>query len=362
MLPRELDPHTICPSWLTAVLRSGQLLDDCSGTIQAIHPSHIQRHATSTVGVLRLTWSSDASCDAPKSLFLKIAQADLATEVPREVLVYRRNLCDDTATFLPRAYVVEYWPNTGQYLLILPDLTSTHHLPKLPLPPREDDLMSMVKTLAEFHAHGWDGDAILAMIPTYTTEFQRRRLLACVAGQVENVRSVLEQRLVSAYISEFLSSIIVGCDQWIDRLQSQRHVTLIHGDAHAHNILVSRSSSHPNLLVDWNSPHWIAPVNLGATDLANLLMRCISRDRCASLATSILPHYHRWLKESGVHDYRWEEFECDFGLALRYCALGCLHQSVFAHDFAWLMALENVAAIAALWKPLPNAELPARTH
>jgi aminoglycoside phosphotransferase (APT) family kinase protein len=94
---------------------------------------------------------------------------------------------------------------------------------------------------------------------------------------------------------------------WL-RLVDPRALTLTHGDAHARNFLFPRSGQGPTFLIDWQLWH----ADVGARELAALIVFNWEPGRRAEVEQRLLQHYHARLHELGVADYSFAELMADY--------------------------------------------------
>jgi thiamine kinase-like enzyme len=104
------------------------------------------------------------------------------------------------------------------------------------------------------------------------------------------------------------------------RFRTNRHVTLLHGDAYFANFLTPK---HPGggatYLLDWQSP----TVDIGGYDLANLCATFWTSEQrhAARREEQVLRRYHTTLQAYGVHDYTWDDLVTDYRSGLIYWLL-----------------------------------------
>jgi hypothetical protein len=87
-----------------------------------------------------------------------------------------------------------------------------------------------------------------------------------------------------------------------------RAVTLTHGSAHIGNFLVPRGPAGVMYLVDWE--RWRA--DIGARDLAYLVMLRRSQEGRRQLEETLLRRYLAQLEALGVRDYGWDDLWNDY--------------------------------------------------
>lgn len=97
------------------------------------------------------------TADAPASVILKVAHPGRRmshwTGGQHEVVFYRDVAIQMTRQFVPRCFDAQCDPATGDWHLVLEDLTETHApLPSWPRPPSTADCARILTTRARFHA------------------------------------------------------------------------------------------------------------------------------------------------------------------------------------------------------------------
>lgn len=149
----------ITPKWLTDRLRAQGYLPH--GEVREIHETKREKTTTSLTAQLHVVYSADATNTAPERLFLKIAKPELPAEVlaivgKRKVSFYNAIRGTKIAHLVPRCYDAAYAEESGQFQLLLEDVSEMHYQTEWPLPPDLSACEQAIDCLATLHAHWWN--------------------------------------------------------------------------------------------------------------------------------------------------------------------------------------------------------------
>lgn len=344
-------PEPVTPGWLTDVLREAGVLT--RGSVESIEEEGTGAFNSATMR-LRVSYSPDASEDAPTRLVLK---RNIPTEWGREagadeVRFYRLMASLPDVPGIVPCYAAALDEESGDSLVLLRDLAETHRPPRtrnqvvgiVEGVPDAADIAAVVEALARVHAYWWNspllGEGHFEI--GYWTR-SRERFAAYLARRMAAWQRVLERdgEWLPAEVRKLYEGVFARLpafwERWLrPRFACLRDLTLTHGDAYFANFLCpTPPTTGATYLIDWQSPG----VDIGAYDLVNL---------CATFWTSeqrhederevgILRHYLATLQASGVTEYGWEDLLRDYRLGLVFWLLMPVQDAAdgSARDYWW---------------------------
>lgn len=351
------DVAQVDDSWLTACLRAAGALPQGKVTHAEHHVSQPFLAVTSRITV---TYSDDAPPNAPRHLFLKISPPERSGNIPeqgkREILFYQSLIGrgeEDRSLPIVRCYDACYDDPTGQFHLLLDDISLTHGPLQLGLPSDREQSNLAMQTLAAVHALWLNSPKLSQFGSPPTVEGDADHIMADRWGEfVEQMRDRLSpahrsiyERVMAAWPQ--LSRQYVEAGRW----------TLTHGDAHVWNFLYPHQPGLPAYLVDWEA----LGISLGTDDLAYMMTLFWFPERRARLEQLLLREYHTHLLERGVRDYAWEQCREDYRLSV----IRTLFQPIWwwsTDHPAWLW-WDRMERVVLAYKDLACEELlPSRFH
>ncbi len=311
------------PAWLTDCLRAAGSLTAgqvaaVSGDTQAFNQGYL-----SNIAQLTLRYSAEAAGRRPERLFLKLSKPGLHAELlergRHEIAFYTEVGRGAADLAVPACYAAAYDPATHRSHLLLDDLSATHMQKPLPIPPSNRHCELMVAALAQVHARWWRsprlGTALGQRLDAAGAEQSRQRLEATLPAFIDHLGDALLPEQRRAYEQILGSSFLLRRAQ---RLIALDRVTLIHGDAHAGNMLLPRDPEAGRVaLIDWH----LWGIDLATFDLAFLMALHWSPARRARLEQPLLRHYLDQLRAGGVSDYAWDALWDDYRAAVVVMAL-----------------------------------------
>ncbi|MBZ0286932.1 MAG: ecdysteroid 22-kinase family protein [Anaerolineae bacterium] len=327
------DIEQVTPDWLTDRLQNAGTLT-CGGVTHI--DAETSRPFGSIVSRLKLTYSADAPDDAPRKLFLKVADPDAHRQYPgrgkREIEFYGAIPAGDYARLpLPRCY--DAVVSDEGFHLLLDDLTDSHVILPHPFPPSWVQCEQVVDALARLHAYWWN-DARLGV------SMGRSADQKTVFNGDEEFYPAFADFLGEALWDErraIFERAMEASPRLHDRLR-RGSLTLIHGDAHAWNFLYPRDPADPAVLVDWEA--WDADV--GVFDLAYLIALFWFAAHRARMEKTLVERYHEKLVASGVVGYSWDDCWNDY----RHAVIRLLFRPVW-----WWRERRDDQRWAEIWWP-----------
>jgi hypothetical protein len=251
---------------------------------------------------------------APKSVILKTGLPDRIgggwNAGRQEVAFYSTVAAATEPCLVPRCFEAVWNPTTDDWHLLLEDLTDTHVMATVwPLPPTTEQCERIVATWARFHAAWWDDPRLGSSIGTWRDPAARDRLVqdltAHFARFADRLGDLLPRERRMLY-ERFIGS----ARHLLERYDTRRNVTLIHGDAHVWNVFLPRDGVDDLRLFDWDG--W--RIGVAAGDLAYMMALHWYPEHRHRCERALLDRYHAELLAHGVSgydrralddDYRW---------------------------------------------------------
>src|ERR1051326_8387283 len=266
----------------------------------------------SRVRRLRLDYAGPAP-DAPRTLIAKAGEPGRRTDTAgsREVSFYRDIAPDTPAGLLARCYSAASDAATGAWHLLMEDLGETHFLsPRWPIPPTENQCRTIIATWARFHAAWWDDPRFGLTIGQRHDEATTESYVNAAAECFGRFADLMGERLTPerrAIFERYLNAV----PRLFARHRAHRDVTIVHGDAHAWNVLLPREESGDVRLFDWSD--W--RVSIATGDLAYMMATHWYPERRRRLEKPLLDHYHDALLAHGVRGYDRDRLGDDYRLS-----------------------------------------------
>lgn len=327
------DIKRITVHWLTDRLRQNGHLDQgevASFEVQSGNP------ASNPVCLLKLTYSSDATQGAPRSLFLKLLQGGGSAH--REGVFYKILLPLISNPPVPKCYDVVMDEERKCGHLLLENLSHSHTLPLFPNSNPEEEAAGFKKRLksntdvAYLFEHVIDA---LLRIQTALWEnplFQEPLINNPFLGEtthpekmIQSCRHLQEKtlpkfvdryqdRLKKAYI-EISNRIISSWPQlYTSRTATGKALTFAQTDFHIHNVFYPNDPHcHPVHLIDFED----YSLGIGLIPVVQFLITSpLSSESRRVRENQMLTQYHNGLMKSGILDYSWDDCERDYRLSI----------------------------------------------
>ena len=287
--------------------------------------SHVQH--------LKVSYSPDAVPQVPTELVLKKnVPTEWGREAGRSEVAFYQLIAQDAQRFpmiIPHV-VATYDEQTGDSLLLLQDLSATHHLPitrqqqiQHEVMPAETTLHQIVETLATFHAAWWEHPQLGTYPIELDADFQdEAHFRAYCLEMNQNWQSCLAAegnwlpQDVVYDISEMIRLLPGAWERYLaKRFPTHHQLTFLHTDAYLANFLVPRTDEGGIVyMMDWQGPN----IGIGVFDLVMM---------CASFWTSaqrqenkreetMLRRYLATLHAHGVTNYTWDQLLEDYRLMI----------------------------------------------
>lgn len=290
-------------------------------TVEASNPTVLSH-------VWRLKLAYDG-CSGPPTLFLKTRHLDktkgFAASGPHEVTFYRTLAPETPGGTLVHCHDSLWDEATGDWHLLLEDLRDTHAAAsQWPLPPTLADSETIVRTLARFHAAWWDDPRLGTSIGTWADPAGTAQSQKTMAEVVARFADALGDRL-SPERRAFYDRLIDQMVPLSARYHSHRHMTIVHGDAHAWNFFLPKEDAAAGVkLFDWDS--WRP--DYATDDLSYLMALHWYPDLRRARESHLLDIYHAELLARGVAGYDRRALQDDYRLSV----LGQTMTPVWQHN------------------------------
>ena len=253
---------------------------------------------------LDVTYAGAAAARLPARLVLKQRRRlPLAKPEPmREVDFYSGLAATLPSPPVVRCLAARAPAATAAGYILLEDVRGTHAEP-----PLDDEMYfePAVDALARVHAAGWEARGLPADVsqtePWIRTNLEK--IAAHLPAFFDGAGDALRPEERALYERVFSSRL----RPWL-RPVDGRAVTLTHGSAHIANFLFAREPGGAACLVDWE--RW--RVDLGARDLAYLMMLRRSPGGRRQLEERLLRRYLERLHALGVRGYAWDDLWADY--------------------------------------------------
>lgn len=335
IIPTDLNDLT--PEWMTAALvLSGEL---STGPVETVSVVIGAKWHIAQTGCVSVTYSPDMSVTLPNRFFVKLAMFDdpLEAVLPGENAFYRRT--HPGRLPLPRCYGAFFDPKTSLSCLILQDLSKTHETTPWPLQLSQPNSRTAVEALAVIHGRCWDRpgmtaspdvDALIANENALSKDFQT--VLPAFFDYMGDRLSIDRQHLMSRAFERFP-------ELKAKRLHDGRPTTIVHGDAHAWNVMFPNDRMDQScIFVDWEDWRFDA----GAADLAYMMALNWHQDRRTRYECDLLKHYHEILSGHIDDQYVWDDLMLDYKIGLiQHVVVPVYLQQFRPTDAIWLEHLER---------------------
>ena len=294
----------ITPDWLTQVLRqSGHLGQGRVLSVAALGggPAADAGPGFQSGNRLAIRYSSDAPPSAPPRLYLKAQDGGLHPEAGgREVDFYRSVAAQMPYPPAPVCFDAAYDPQTGDYHLLLEDVSDTHRTVHPEEPATRSDMQRMLDGLARLHAHWWGHPQLGQSAGAVPTPEAIHAAFAQLSRAFPGYVDFLGDRLSVERRRVYESALDKYPELSVRRLAQRQSLTLVHDDAHPGNFLLPRQTAGgPVYLIDWQQ--W--GVHVGLHDVAYLVALFWYPEQRARLEQPAVKGYHDRLLAYGVHAY-----------------------------------------------------------
>ncbi len=252
--------------------------------------------------LLDLTYAEGSSGDLPARMVLKTML--LSPHAPAEMYAtevrFYRELRPSLSVETPRCYAASFDPATGQFGLLLEDLTERGaRFPNATVPVAIDEVGALLDQLASLHAEFWQSPRFASDLAWVATPkaggmsgiFERHGL-AIVSDQVD--RHPFKRELIAPLgldVDGLWAALAVA-----ERSLEAAPVTLLHGDAHIANTYLLPDGTGG--LLDWQ----LQVRGCWAHDVVYLLSTALEPDVRRGESRALVRRYLHALASFGVPD------------------------------------------------------------
>ncbi len=313
--PRTL--QDITPEWLTGVLRQGGVLSTARVSKILGEPVGIGLGFMSAMQRLSIDYAGDAP-GAPTQLIAKLApadpgarQIDLVFQFYEKETGFYRLLQTETPIRTPKAYHVDFDPESHDFILLMEDLSPARlgdHL--VGMSPADAGLA--LDAVGAMHGHWWRSPR-LAEMPW---------LLEINSPQMKGLQGVYQQcwPAVVDFLGDAMPSAMRKTGEKLaTRIEAMMDLaadmprTLMHGDYRADNMFFEvGAAKEPFAIADWQ----VMLEGPAAFDLAYMLAGSLKPDVRRSCEDALVSRHHGALERAGVSDYSMAQLRTDY----RVCA------------------------------------------
>ncbi len=308
-------------AWLTEVLSEA--------TGASIHIQSFEKQAASlnTTDAFYIRVSYAQPTALPQQFFFKIGRRYSEVSFQRYIRPHVQQLPQVTC------YHASFADERGQSNLLFDDISESHHTQREIPPPSLMRIHRCVALLAGLHQDYWE-HPLLQQEPLLS---QRDNTMSFILQQVRPQFASFVDALGDALSPDrrrLYERILAALPlpAWETRLQTQRAVTVVHGDAHFANFAMPLAATDPVYLQDWA----LWQVNIPLFDLAYMLIRCLPEFR-HRFEEDILRHYHAHLNQV---NYSWEQCWHDYRMAMVFHTVWPIFFHSMATPLRWYMLFD----------------------
>jgi hypothetical protein len=316
-------PNPITAAWLTDRLRQRGHLP--TGAVEAVAFGAPFESTAAFWTPLRLTYTPDAPPSAPGALLFKRYRTEWFGGGLHEIVFYETIAAEMEEPPVAACYDARSDSAESACDLLLEDLSPAHTCGKNGT--TEAQYAMAVRALLKFHTHWWEHPRLNDAHFMGPHGGPLRMANACsrenILTNADHWRRVLLPRFVDRHAGQLSAEQRALCERateawaerFIGRTEGGRGVTLLHGDAHTHNMLYPLDPARETAcLVDWET----YKRGIGAYDLAYMLVYS-TPERRRPREAALLPAYHEGLQRGGVRSYSWDDLQADYRLAVIAC-------------------------------------------
>ncbi len=297
-----------------------------------------------------------ATGSSGKQHFFFIKKHDVSQSIGnKEIFVYQKVSGLMKSQITPPCRAAWRDDENGALFIIIDDVSPTHFCPGSPSPKiNKDELVSVVEQYAILHASWWGNidqwNNFFHKNACFTVSHEAistETIAACEKYFCEDCYPQKIDQWGDGFSTEWREKTLAAISLWSERFtkrsEKKETLTLIHGDAHLGNVMISKKTkdSAP-LLIDWEG---ICP-GMGAWDIARLLHHTnLPEPVLADFESLVLRSYYDKLVSEGVSHFSYEDFIYDYCLSVL---------AYVPHSLAWgnLESMDVSIRALARWSAL----------
>ncbi|MFQ6026545.1 MAG: phosphotransferase [Dehalococcoidia bacterium] len=306
-------PEELTASWLSDALHGGGYLTDACIERVSIELLDPTLAVFGTLARLHLEYSTGAE-DLPPTKVAKLPSSNpnsaerlrLSGGGRTEVCFYQQ-VGSSIGLRVPQCFFSVVDETDSQFVLLLEDL-SAHRSPSATDLLTENEITSVVRSLAASHAAWWEHPRLteLDWLRAWSTDGRSGQSSRFLVGW-----EILVERLGGGdpQLAALGEQIVSAVSKAEERMASSP-TTLLHMDVRQENLFFAGPEENPEpIFIDWQAMR----CGRGALSLASFLAFLPQRDR---LEDRLLALYHSELERAGVINYPFEEFIQDYRVAI----------------------------------------------
>ncbi len=229
---------------------------------------------------------------------------------------YFRTLAERSALPTAACYAVAADPDSRSSAILLEDLTLRGlRQGNRAAGIRRSEAETVLRALAVFHAASWERTQEPEMRPL---EALTRAVTTAGDEALADYYRAAWPALEACGLYEIapdvarLGRALLADPSWARRRLARRPQTLVHGDLHVENLFFDDSLEPPGIaLIDWED----VALGNGLVDVAWLIATSV-HTRDVEWEPELVRTYYEALVAAGIRDYRWEECQGDYRLAV----------------------------------------------
>jgi hypothetical protein len=315
MLKIPINITALTAQWLSKALRDREVIkntDVQSFTTEALGDKGI----TSQLARLRLSYPSEVTENAPRTIILKLSLANPERrQIVKSLGMYKKevNFYDQISNKIPlrtpRCYYSDYSAESGEHILLLEDLAPARNGNRFKgCTALEAELA--VREIAIFHAFWWEHPQLDLMdwlgerISSRPSKGSLRRNWEPFLRKVGDTLPV-EIMAIGNKLIENRSNIV----QYLEDPPR----TLIHGDYKLDNMFfASAHGGVPFAVIDWQrTSRW-----RGIYDIACFLCNNVDPELRRAKESAIIRMYHKILIKYGIQNYSFDQLYYDYRISI----------------------------------------------
>jgi hypothetical protein len=254
-----------------------------------------------SIGLLSVNYTDDT--DAPSNMVAKFPSADpeirryaINDGMYRRETMFYRELAQDSAIAIPDCYYAEHDPDTGDFVLLLEDLTDLQEGDEI-AGCSIDQARSVVQSLAQLHATWWNSEQLTRLDWLPGTGSSSASFTA-LQDRYQDAWNRATDTLALIYprptfdIAERFGQGLISVLQ----AAATRNQTLNHGDTHLGNLFFRDNEV---VFTDWQNVMVTSP----ALDIAYFIQGSLPVDIRRTHERTLLDLYASTLEANGVTGY-----------------------------------------------------------
>jgi len=295
-IPGTLDD--ISPGWLTHALRAGGRRQTAEVESVSVEEIGHGRGFAGSIGRLTVAYTDDSA--APSTLVVKLSSVDpqvrryaIDDGMYRRETMFYRELAAESGVPVPHCYLAELDRDSGDFVLLLEDLTGLREGDEI-AGCSVDDAMLTMRYLARLHAAWWNNPRAAGqewLLPDTDSSISlQRRYLSAWSTAADSLASIFpaDVFVIAERLGPQLAAFLEASNDG-DR-------TLNHGDCHLGNLFFRDDGI---VLIDWQNVMITSP----ALDTAYFIQGSLPVETRRADEAQLLDAYRDTLLDQGVAEY-----------------------------------------------------------